>query len=89
MTQHTTEVTLLTQADWAHCDHPNRVLSGLGQEFPLRFSEIGLDTDQRRELATRWGIMFAPGILLEGRGFGYGRRSERRLRRELTSGRST
>jgi len=29
------------------------------------------------------GVMFAPGILLDGAPFGYGRLSERRLRRAL------
>jgi hypothetical protein len=34
-------------------------------------------------LAARAGVLFAPGVLLDGRPFGYGRLSERRLRREL------
>lgn len=33
--------------------------------------------------ATSAGVMFAPGILLDGRPFGYGRPSERELRRTL------
>jgi hypothetical protein len=36
-----------------------------------------------RALATSAGVLFAPGLLVDGRPFGYGRLSERRLRRAL------
>jgi len=34
-------------------------------------------------LAERGGILFPPGVFLDGAPFSYGRLSERRLRREL------
>jgi hypothetical protein len=34
-------------------------------------------------LAARAGVVFDPGLLVDGRPFGYGRISERRLRRTL------
>jgi hypothetical protein len=36
-----------------------------------------------RDLGARAGVLFAPGVLLDGRPFGYGRLSERKLRRAL------
>jgi hypothetical protein len=46
-------------------------------------TEIGLESEQGRALAAQAGVLFAPGVLVEGRPFGYERLSERRLRRAL------
>ena len=46
-------------------------------------TEIDLASEQGRDLAARAGVAFAPGVLVDGRLFGYGRLSERRLRRAL------
>jgi glutaredoxin len=78
-----TPITLLTQADCALCEHAKEVLVRVGQDHPLEVTEIDLDSHQGRVLAARAGVMFAPGVLVGGRPFGYGRLSERRLRRAL------
>ena len=78
-----TAVTLLTQADCALCEHAKQVLARVGEDHPLDVTEIGLGSEQGRALATRAGVLFAPGVLVDGRPFGYGRLSERRLRRVL------
>jgi len=78
-----TAVTLLTQSDCAMCQHAKEVLARVGQDHPLTVEEIDLDTPAGRDLALRHGILFAPGILLDGAAFGYGRLSERKLRRTL------
>ena len=78
-----TAITLLTQADCALCEHAKGVLARVGQDHPLEVTEIGLGSDQGRALAERAGVVFAPGVLVDGRPFGYGRLSERRLRRAL------
>ena len=83
------EVTPRTQGDCAYSDSAKEVLRRLGRVFPLQVTEIGRYTDDGRELATRYGNLFAPGILLDGRGFGYGRLSQHRVRKELTSRSST
>jgi len=41
------------------------------------------DTEQGRELASSAGVMFAPGVLIDGEPFSHGRLSERELRRTL------
>jgi len=78
-----TAITLLTRADCALCEHARQVLTQVGADHPLEITEIDLASEQGRALAARAGVMFAPGVLLDGRPFGYGRLSERRLRRAL------
>ena len=55
----------------------------VGADHLLEVTEIGLASEQGRALAAQAGVLFAPGLLVEGRTFGYGRLSERRLRRTL------
>jgi hypothetical protein len=78
-----TAITLLSQADCALCEHAKKVLARLGADHPLEVTEIDLASAQGRALAAEAGVHFAPGLLVEGRPFGYGRISERRLRRTL------
>ena len=78
-----TEITLLTQEDCGYCEHARQVLARVGEDHPLDITEIDMRGEQGRILAARAGVMFAPGLLVDGRPFGYGRISERRLRRAL------
>jgi glutaredoxin len=78
-----THVTLLTQADCAFCDHAKAVLDLVGQDHPLTVEEVSLHSPRGRDLAIRHGVLFAPGILLDGEHFCHGRLSERKLRRIL------
>lgn len=77
------EITLLTQADCRFCVLATAVLARVGEEYPLLVRTVDLDTADGRALAARHGVPFAPGVLLDGRMFSYGRLSERRLRRHL------
>jgi len=76
-------VTLLTQRACTYCEHAKVVLARVGHDFDISIDEVSLESDEGRSLATRHGVMFAPGVLLDGRAFGYGRLSERKLRKEL------
>lgn len=78
------EITLLTQHACAFCDHAKDVLRRVGQDHPLRVTEIDLAGEEGQRLATRAGVMFAPGLLVDGEAFSYGRLSERKLRRALS-----
>jgi glutaredoxin len=78
-----TAITLLTQADCGYCEHAKAVLARVGADHPLKVTEIDITGEEGRALAARAGVMFAPGLLIDGRPFGYGRISERRLRRTL------
>lgn len=82
------EITLLTQEACAFCDHAKRVLCRIAQDYPVRVAEVDLASVRGRRLAERAGVMFAPGVLLDGEGFSFGRLSERKLRRALAARRA-
>lgn len=77
------EITLLTQDDCGFCDHAKQVLDRVGNDFPLRVTEIDLATEQGRQLGAQACLLFAPGVLICGTPFSFGRLSERKLRRTL------
>lgn len=84
-----TRVTVLTQPDCRLCEHAASVLDRVARDHLLAVETIGLDTEPGRELGVRHGVAFAPGVLLEGTLFSYGRLSERRLRRHLARAHSS
>jgi len=77
------EILLLTQADCGFCDHAKDVLARLQQDFSLTVQEQDLASPAGKRLAVTLGVLFAPGIVLDGELFSYGRPSERKLRKEL------
>ena len=76
-------ITLLTQDGCGLCEHAKQVLARVGGDHRLEVTEIDLASEHGQSLAARAGVLFAPGVLVAGRPFGYGRLSERRLRRAL------
>ena len=78
-----TRITLLTQDTCTFCDQAKGVLARLAAEHPLDIEEIPLDTPQGQALAVENGVMFAPGVLVDGKSFSHGRLSEKKLRRRL------
>lgn len=84
----TRQITLLTQSDCKLCDHAKHVLARVAQDHPLVLEEVDLATARGQELARKAGVMFAPGIFLDGSPFGFGRLSERKLRQALTRSRA-
>lgn len=77
------QVDLLTQAECASCEDAKAILADLGQEFPLELRTLDIGSPEGQRLATNGGVLFPPGILLDGRPFSYGRPSAKKLRREL------
>lgn len=77
------QVTLLTQEDCRYCEDAKRLLARLVDEYPLSVREVKLSTDEGQRLALRGGVMFPPGLFLDGEPFSYGRASERKLRKAL------
>lgn len=76
-------VELLTQADCASCEDAKEILSALGRDFPLELLMTDLATAEGQQLAAASGVLFPPGILIDGEPFSYGRPSAKKLRREL------
>lgn len=83
------EITLLTQEQCRFCDLAKEILDRVGRDYLLRLREVDLATAEGQRLATAVGVLFAPGVLLDGEAFSYGRLSERKLRRELDRRSST
>lgn len=77
------EVTLLTQEQCAFCEEAKEVLVRLADEYPIAVVTCDIASPEGQEMAARGGIMFPPGIFLDGEAFSYGRPSERKLRRAL------
>ncbi|MFI7676330.1 glutaredoxin family protein [Actinophytocola sp. NPDC049390] len=77
------QITLLTQESCGFCDQAKQVLSRLVTEYPLQVTEIDLASEEGQRLAASAGVVFAPGVLVDGEPFSFGRLSERKLRRRL------
>ena len=76
-------VLLVTAPDCHFCADAKALLARLEQTYPLEMREVDLSSPEGQEIATRHGIMFPPGLLLDGGFVGFGRVSERKLRRLL------
>ncbi len=77
------EVLLLTQPHCTYCDQAKELLGRLATDFPITVSTVDLNSSEGRALAEGNGVLFPPGIFLDGAAFSYGRPSEKKLRREL------
>ena len=85
----TTRVTLITKADCSLCEQAKAVLDRLVAEYDLQVETVNLHTARGQDLATRSGMAFPPGLLVDGEPFSYGRLSERKLRRHLARRRAS
>jgi len=79
----TISVILLTQKDCAFCDQARDILTRLQGEYGLAVKTLEIDSEDGTRLASEGGIMFAPGLFVEGEPFSYGRLSERKLRKHF------
>jgi len=77
------DIVVLSQPECQFCDDAEVILARLAGLYPVSVRRIALHTPQGQDLATRHGVLFAPGIVVNGRLVSYGRLSERRLRRFL------
>jgi thiol-disulfide isomerase/thioredoxin len=76
-------VVLLTQEHCGFCEDAKLLLDRLAEEYPLAVTTVDLAAAEGQALAQSGGILFPPGIFLDGVAFSYGRSSEKKLRREL------
>ena len=77
------EVLLLTRDACAFCDRAKEVLDRLSSGYAISVRIVDMDSPEGESLAERGGVMFPPGIFLDGEPFSFGRPSERKLRRAL------
>ena len=76
-------ILLLSQEQCAFCTQAKEMLDRLSGEYGFSVSSLDLNSPEGQELAMRGGVLFPPGIFLDGEPFSYGRPSERKLRREI------
>ena len=73
----------MTQSNCGLCDDAKALLDRLAVEYSLTVSTVDVATAEGEAIATGAGILFPPGLILDGEPFSYGRVSERKLREEL------
>ncbi len=79
------KVLILTQQDCESCEMAKTLLARLAREYPLAISTLAIDSREGQALAQEGGILFPPGIFIDGAALSYGRPSEGRIRREIES----
>lgn len=77
------DVLILVQADCHFCRDAQALLDRLAGEYPLRIRTLDMRTPEGERMALQAGLLFPPGILLNGRPLCYGRPSEGKLRRAI------
>lgn len=77
------EVLLVTAEHCHFCAHAKEVLARVTERYPVTVSEVAWTSEEGRRLTERDGILFPPGIYLDGRFFGYGRLSGGKLNKWL------
>lgn len=76
-------ILLLTQEHCGFCEQARDILERLSHEYWLSVSMLDMSSPEGQRLAAQGGLLFPPGILINGEPFSYGRLSERKLRREM------
>jgi len=76
-------VLILTQQDCASCEAASAIVKRLARKYPLSVSTVSLDSPEGVSLAEKGGVLFPPGIFIDGKLFSYGGLSERTLRMEI------
>ncbi len=75
-------ILLLTQEQCGFCEQAKEILDRLSREYWLSISTLNMDSMEGQRLAIQGGLLFPPGLVIDGEPFSYGRLSERKLRRE-------
>lgn len=76
-------ILLLTQEHCGLCEQARDILQRLSREYWLSVSTLDMGSPEGQRLAAQGGLLFPPGILIDGEPFSYGRLSERKLRQAL------
>lgn len=81
--QDTIEILILSRDPCSFCDDARKLLSRYAQTFPITVTTRDIDTPEGREMALSSGMLFPPGIFINGKPFSYGRLSERKFLKAL------
>ncbi len=77
------QVLVLTQDQCGFCEQAADLLQRLAHEYEMNISTLDIECPEGHARALEAGMLFPPGIFLDGEPFSYGRPSEKKLRREL------
>src|SRR5260370_40624316 len=77
------KVLVLTQENGRLCTQAKELLNRLSGEYGFSVSMLNVGSPEGQAPAMRGGMLFPPGIFLDGEPFSYSRPSERKLWREL------
>jgi len=77
------EILVLTREHCHFCDEAKALLTQLAMAYDLVVDTLDITTPEGEALALRSGMLFPPGVFLDGVTFSYGRLSERKLRKAL------
>ena len=83
MTREAITSTLISAADCHLCGHARQVLERVRSDHPILIREIDWQSAEGSSLVGRDGVPFPPAFYLGDSCLGYGRLSERALRRRL------
>lgn len=73
------DVLVVEAADCHLCRHAHDVLDGLSGRYPLRVRSIDMTSTEGMAVIRRTRAPFPPVVLVDGRLFGHGRLSARKL----------
>jgi thiol-disulfide isomerase/thioredoxin len=76
-------VVLVTRTGCGLCEQAAGVLQRLAEEYPISVAALDFDTARGQELAQRTGILYVPGVVIDGMAVVEGRISEKVLRHEI------
>ncbi len=76
-------ILLLTQEQCGFCEQAKEILDRLSREYWLSVSTLDMGSLEGQRLAMSAGLLFPPGLFIDGEPFSYARLSERKPRREL------
>jgi hypothetical protein len=74
----------VTSPDCTLCIEGAELVDRLRSEFGLTMIELAWESPEGNALVEQAGLLFPPALFLDGHLLGYGRLSERRLRKELS-----
>jgi hypothetical protein len=75
---------LVVEAEQCHfCADAATVLDDLSRRYPIRIRRLDLTSPEGAEVVRRSGAPFPPVVFVEGRLFGHGRISARKLEQQL------
>lgn len=78
-------VTLVDAKDCHYCKLAHDILDDLKARYPIEVEAVDMESARGRDLVARSRVPFPPLLLIEGRYFGHGRISRKKLERHLVA----